>query len=132
MPVTWTYDDEQHLLHFRLQGGWVTAAVARGMLQDICAAGHWDARLRVLVDVREVDVWSVPPYADLWLLVRSLEGLELPARMAFLARPGALFGLARTLERLTNGPADRVAAFTAEAECLVWLLAPPSRPPAGD
>ncbi len=86
------------------------------------SAAGWADDL-VLIDLRAIDVTSVPQYVeflrrvDLWLARWGL-----PRRAAIVAAAGPHFGIASMLKGASTDVVGRVEVFDDEYEALTWLV----------
>ncbi len=118
----WHRDEDLGVLRMVLQDEFADDESSRAAAADLADAGGWTGDL-VLVDLRRVDVTSVPHYVefqrrvDLWLARWGM-----PRRIAILAGTGPRVGIAHMLKGASRDVAGRVEVFDDEYEALAWLV----------
>jgi predicted NBD/HSP70 family sugar kinase len=122
MPVTLDTDEAPALLSCTLHGAWPTVAEQRELRRQLHERGHLTRQSRVLVDIRTVE--SLPKFddADAAMLAAGKHVSSLPARVAFLIRPGAVYGIGRMLQSLSPSGLQ-TELFEDEAAARDWLKA---------
>ena len=113
------YDSEHRILRITARGPWPTAETHIAAQREL-AALQLPPDAGVLIDLRNAERNTEPAYQD--IVSRARRGLgSLPARRAYVMRPGVQFGAARQIQALAP-PGVTIEVFTDEAQALAWLL----------
>ena len=109
---------------FRLRAfGPGNLAEGQASIDALRAAAAPVARPRVLVDIRELEYIPAPAEARILANLYSAFSRAHRARIAFLAPPGAEYGVARMVSIIAELGGATTGAFTDEGDALRWLEA---------
>ena len=115
-------DEESELLRITFVGQWLNTEQSRQAREHLRDSGLWRSARPVLMDLRRVTIAGTPAFAE---MQRRTEAWQLlatpPPRIAFVALPGASYGVARLQEQ--QCASEALATFADEADARRCLVA---------
>ena len=124
MQFQWRRDDASGITEVTLTGAFGTPPWAEAATAALHASGAW-RDTRVLLDIRGLDVRTVPGYGVLSARVEHwVATAGAPERVAVLVSDtGVQYGIGRMLIGASGSLSDRIDLFTTREAAMTWLLA---------